>query len=192
MFFLGAFMRTLVLLLLLIGLIDSALAADLHARCVAAVAANGVVSGAGVKETMAVPMGENGSLYQFTDPSGGVFSCQVCDDDNPANHACGSMGLDLSYRPKDGELRRLPAELDKKCVYFLQKEVKPRGEELMIDHAIAKRIQVTPNHTDTRWFYQMELDGKPYRCVIRKSDGNFRVESQKGDDWRPIAAGTMF
>ena len=28
--------------------------------------------------------------------------------------------------------------------------------------------------------------------VIRKSDGNFRLESKKGDDWRPIAGGVLF
>ena len=65
-------------------------------------------------------------------------------------------------------------------------------EALYIDHAIASRIHVTPNHSDKSWVYNMELDGNPYRCVIRKSDGNFRLEKQNGADWRPIAAGTLF
>ena len=116
----------------------------------------------------------------------------ICDDGNPANHSCGSIGLELTWRPKEGELKRLPAELDRKCAYFLQKEMKPHEEALLIDHAIVKRIQVKADHTETRWVYKMELDGNAFRCVIRKSDGNFRVERQNGDDWRPIAAGVLF
>ena len=166
--------------------------AVLHARCVAAIDASGQpVDRTSLHETT-IPMAESGFIFQFADTAGGTFSCQICDDGNPAVHACGSIGLELSYRPKDGEMKRLPAELDKKCVYFLQKEMKPHEEALFIDHDIVKRIQVTADHTDTRWVYKMELDGNPYRCVIRKSDGNFRVERQKGDDWRPIAAGILF
>ena len=49
--------------------------------------------------------------------------------------------------------QKLPAELDKKCTYFLQKEIKPRDEALYIDHAIVNRIHVTPNHSDKSWVY---------------------------------------
>jgi hypothetical protein len=166
--------------------------AALHQRCVAAIAASGQPANIKALKQTTIPMGESGFLFQFAAADGGTFSCQICDDGNAANHACGSIGLDLSFRPKDGELQRLPAELDKKCTYFLQKEIKPRSDTQFIDHAIAQRIHVTSDHSDKSWVYQMELDGNPYRCVIRKSDGNFRVESKKGDEWRPIAGGTLF
>lgn len=163
----------------------------LHDRCTAAIAASGQPAHIKALKETAISMGESGYLFQFADKDG-TFSCQVCDDGNPAVTACGSIGLDLSYRPKDGELQRLPAELDKKCTYFLQKEVKPRSDTHFIDHAMVQRIHVTADHSEKSWVYQMELDGNPYRCVIRKSDGNFRVDKQLGDDWRPIANGVLF
>jgi hypothetical protein len=166
--------------------------AALHQRCVAAIASSGQPANMKALKETTIAMGESGFLFQFAAADGGTFSCQICDDGNPAVHACGSIGLELSYRPKDGELKRLPAELDKKCTYFLQKEIKPRSDTRFIDHAMVQRIHVTPDHSDKSWLYQMELDGNPYRCVIRKSDGNFRVEKQTGSDWRPIAAGTLF
>ena len=165
----------------------------LRDRCTAAIAASGQGVDAGkLKQSMAVSLGESGFLFQFADKVGGTFTCQICDDANPAVHGCGSIGLDLSYRPKAGEMQKLPAELDKKCSYFLQKEVRPPGDAPFVDLAIVKRIHTTAEHTDTRWVYNMELDGNPYRCVIRKSDGSFRLESRKGGDWRPIANGVLF
>lgn len=168
----------------------------LHDRCTAAIAASGQAADAKAPaQTMNVPLGEQGFLFQFTDAGGGVYSCQICDDGNPAVHACGEIGLDLSYWPKDGEMKRLPAELEKKCVYFLQKEVNQRahpGSNPFIDHALVQRIHSSAEHTDTRWVYNMQLDGGAYRCVVRKNDGNFRVEQQNGADWKPIAAGVLF
>lgn len=193
-------MRILIASILLPALHASAFAAGvettLHDRCIAAIAASGQPADAkALNQTMNVPMGEQGFLFQFTDAAGGTFSCQVCDDGNPAVHACGSAGLRLSFRPKDGEGKDLPAELDKKCAYYLQKEVNQsagkRGEPF-IDHALMQRIQISADHTDTRWVYKMALDGTSYRCVIRRNDGNFRVERQNGEDWRPIAAGILF
>jgi len=166
--------------------------AALHQRCVTAIAASGQPANVKALKQTTIALGESGFLFQFADKDGGTFSCQICDDGNPSVHACGSIGLELSYRPKDGEMQKLPAELDRKCTYFLQKEMKPRGEALFIDHAIVGRIHLTADHTDTRWVYNMELDGNPYRCVIRKSDGTFRVESKRGEDWRPIANGVLF
>ena len=189
-------MRLLVSLIFLLSLTTVHAAgsnqAALQQRCVAAIGASGQPANVKAMKQTTIPMGENGFLFQFAAADGATFSCQICDDANPANHACGSIGLDLSYRPKEGELQRLPAELDKRCTYFLQKEIKPRSDKQFIDHAIAQRIQITPDHSDKSWVYQMELDGNPYRCVIRKSDGNFRLESKKGDDWRPIAGGVLF
>lgn len=189
-------MRLLLTLIFLLPLTTAHAAgntqAALHQRCVAAIAASGQPADLKTLKQTTIPMGESGFLFQFAAADGGTFTCQICDDGNPANHACGSIGLELSWRPKDGELQRLPAELDKKCTYFLQKEMKPRSDTQFINHEIASRIHVTPDHSDKSWVYQMELDGNPYRCVIRKSDGNFRVEGKKGDEWRPIAAGVLF
>ncbi len=190
-------MRAIYLLCMLLTFNGLAFAAGstqpaLRNRCLAAIVESGQPATVKDLHETTIPLGDSGFLFQFADAAGATFSCQICDDDNPAVHACGSIGLELTWRPKDGELKRLPAELDKKCTYFLQKEMKPHEEALFIDHAIVKRITVTADHTDTRWVYKMELDGNPYRCVIRKNDGNFRVERGNGDDWRPIAAGILF
>ena len=190
-------MRLLLTLIFLLSLTSTAHAAGstqatLQQRCVAAIGASGQPANIKALKQTTIPMGENGFLFQFTASDGGTFTCQICDDANPANHACGSIGLELSFRPKDGEMQKLPAELDKKCTYFLQKELRPHGARPFIDQAIVNRIHVTPDHSDKSWVYQMEYDGNPYRCVIRKSDGNFRLESKKGDDWRPIAGGVLF
>jgi hypothetical protein len=163
----------------------------LRDRCTAAIDASGQLpTSKGLKET-AIPLGDQGFLFQFTATDGAVYSCQVCDDDNPAM-PCGSMGLELSFRPRDGELDQLPAELERKCRGALQKEVKPRSDTRYIDHAMAARIQSTLTQTDARTVYAMQLDGGSYRCVIRRSDGSFRVERQEGEEWRPIAAGLFY
>ena len=166
--------------------------AALHNRCIAAIAASGQPANTKAFKEMTVPMGESGFLFQFTEPNGDVFTCQICDDTNPANHACGSIGADLSFRPKDGEMKKLPAELGGKCSYFLQKELRQPGASPFIDHEMVKRIHVTEDSTDSRFVYKMELDGKNYRCLVRKSDGSFRVEAQKGDDWNVLANGVLF
>jgi IS1 family transposase len=189
-------MRILLGLIFLVAFEVPALAAGtqqvLHDRCIAAIVDSGQPADRKALKETTIPLAESGFLFQFADPDGGTFSCQICDDGNPAVTACGSIGLQLSFRPKDGELKQLPAELDRKCTYFLQKEIKPRSDQRFIVHDIVKRIQVTAEHTDTRWVYQMQLDGNPYRCVIRKSDGTFRVEKQNGNDWKPLAAGSLF
>lgn len=61
-----------------------------------------------------------------------------------------------------------------------------------INRAVIQRTHVTPEHTNQSWLYMMNLDEKEYRCVVRKSDGNFRVEARNGDPWRPIATGILF
>ena len=127
-------------------------------------------------------------LFELKQPDGGRFVCQICDEANPSVD-CGMLGLRLGHQPAAGEMRDLPAELDRKCAYFLQKEL---TRSPAINRAMVQRIRTTPDHTDKNWLYMMNLDEKEYRCVVRKSDGNFRVESKTGDTWRPIAAGILF
>lgn len=185
-------MRTVIATTLLAMLSSSVMAGGaqsaLRNRCLAAIEASGQpATRKTLRETMAMPMGEH-YLFQFTDHAGGEFSCQVCDDTNPASH-CRTLGLELGYRSKGGEARRLPAELDQKCIYFLQQELSDPGS---IDRALVKRVRVTPEHTDSRWLFHMELDGQDYRCVVRKSDGMFHVEGKNGDTWKLLANGVMF
>lgn len=168
--------------------------AALHDRCTAAIAASGQPADPATLKQTVIPLGEQGFIFQFEDAAQGTFSCQACDDGNPAVQACASIGVELSYRPKDGEMKRLPAEIDRKCTYFLQKEIAQRsgGGTPFVNHDIVRRIHLDAAHTDTRWVYKMELDGDAYRCVVRKNDGNFRLEKHNGADWRPIAAGVLF
>ena len=162
----------------------------LRNRCFAAIEASTVPAKRNtLKETLGMDLGSGRFMFQWDQPEGGQFTCQICDDSNPELD-CKDMGLRLAYRPKGGEVKDLPAELDLKCEYFLQKEI--HGGTPDVDHDIVKRIKITPDHSEKSWLYHMSVDNTEYRCVIRKSDGNFRVEEKKGDDWRPIAAGMLF
>ena len=167
----------------------SPVAQALRARCFAAIAENNAsATPSTLKETIGMEAGGGHHLFELKQADGARFVCQVCDEANPGVD-CGRLGLRLAYQPAGGETRDLPAELDRKCAYFLQKEV---SRSPAINHAMVQRIRTTTDHTDRNWLYMMHLDEKEYRCVVRKSDGNFRVEAKAGDTWRPIAAGIMF
>lgn len=186
-----AFLLTVLLFVVGMGEAHTEGKPALRDRCLKSIAASGQTSDTGKWIETATPLGDSGFLFQFAAPDGGHFFCQICDDSNPAIE-CGAMGLILNYRGKSGEAKQLPAELDTKCVYYLQREVGDRSGRLKVQHDLVKRTKVTPAHTDARWVYQMALDGEQYRCVIRKSDGNFRVEHQTGADWRVLAAGVLY
>ena len=161
----------------------------LRERCNAAIAATDPsAKPSTLQETIGMDVGGGHYLFELTQADAARFVCQVCDEAN-ANVDCGRLGLRLAYQPAGGEVRDLPAELDRKCAYFLQKEV---TRSPAIDRAVIQRINITPDHTDKSWLYMMNLDTKDYRCVVRKSDGNFRVEAKSGDTWRPIATGILF
>ena len=161
----------------------------LRDRCLAAITAHDpAVKASTLKETIGMESGGGHYLFELKQADGARFVCQVCDEANPSVD-CGSLGLRLAYQPVGAEIRDLPAELDRKCAYFLQKEV---TKSPAVNHAVVRRIRITPDHTDRNWLYMMVLDEKDYRCVVRKSDGNFRVEAKTGDTWRPIATGILF
>jgi len=96
-------MRLLLTLIFLLPLSTAHAAGNtqsaLQQRCVAAIGASGQPANIKALKQTTIPMGENGFLFQFTASDGGTFTCQICDDANPANHACGSIGLELSFRP---------------------------------------------------------------------------------------------
>jgi hypothetical protein len=181
----------IVILLFLPMLAFSAVKNVLHDRCVAAIDASGMnVKAKDLKESvMDLPGGRY--MFEYKDAEGGSYFCDICDDHNPAVQ-CGTLGLRLVYRPKEGAAKDLPAELDKKCMYYLQKELSETKSALDVNHDLVKRISITPSHSDKRWVYKMGLDGEEFQCVIRKSDGNFRVERKQGDEWRPIATGILY
>ena len=163
--------------------------AAMRERCIAAVAASG-------KPVAPKPTGENAYdagpgnyIFEFKQPDGGSFFCQVCDDVNYS--LCLSLGLELSHRPAQGEQEQLPAELDRKCVTYLQKELSPSGS-IEINKSLVERIKVTPSHTEARYVYRMDMGMDEFRCVVRKSDGNFLVERHVGSEWKPMATGIMF
>jgi len=161
----------------------------LRARCLAAIAASDPsAQPSTLKETIGMDSGGGHYLFELKQADGARFVCQVCDEENPTVD-CGMLGLRLAYQPVGSETRDLPAELDRKCAYFLQKEV---TRSPAVNHAVVQRIRITSDHTDKSWLYMMNLDDKEYRCVVRRSDGNFRVEAKNGDTWRPIATGILF
>jgi hypothetical protein len=165
----------------------------LRERCLAAIDGAGVpAERSALKETLSVPISAHQHLFQFTGGDGAVFSCQLCDDANPQAQ-CPPQGIDLAYRPAGGELRRLPAELDRKCVLGLVRELGPPEARMTIRHDLVARTVVQARHSDSRWVYELGLDDVAYRCVIRRSDGSFRIERRDGpDDWHALAAGTLY
>jgi hypothetical protein len=161
----------------------------LRERCLASIAANDpALKASTLTETIGMESGGGHYLFELKQADGARFVCQVCDEANPSVD-CGMLGLRLAYQAAGAAIRDLPAELDRKCAYFLQKEVM---RSPAVNHAVVRRIRITPDHTDRNWLYLMALDEKDYRCVVRKSDGNFRVEAKTGDTWRPIATGILF
>lgn len=118
------------------------------------------------------------------------FSCQVCDDMDP-NINCGTMGLMLSFSTHSSDQISLPAELDRKCVFHLQKALSSESNSF-IDHELVKRVKTREVINDGRYVYLHELDGRSFRCVIRKKDMNYRVERQLGGGkWQSLATGKM-
>ena len=160
-------------------------------RCLKAIAESSPASSPAPRPGKATQLSASRYLFEYTDAAGGTYSCQACDEaDRKVN--CAMLGVLLTHAPKGGSPQSLPAELDRKCVFYLQHELMEGDSGVFIDHARVERTRVTPAHTDARWVYQMVLDGQEYRCVIRKSDWTFRLEGRAGQEWRGLTAGRMF
>jgi hypothetical protein len=160
-------------------------------RCLRAIAESSPASSPAPRPGKATQLSASRYLFEYTDAAGGTYSCQACDEaDRKVN--CAMLGVLLTHAPKGESPQSLPAEFDRKCVFYLQHELMEGDSGVFIDHALVERIRVSPAHTEGRWAYQMVLDGQEYRCVIRKSDWSFRLEGRAGAEWRGLTAGRMF
>jgi len=172
---------------------ESAAAVDLQARldqrCVKAIESSGQPSQPARWKRQAVQAGAFGYVFTYEQPDG-RFSCQVCDEDAPGSN-CPTLGLTLTHATAGAEHRKLPAEVDRKCVSSLQWRLKSRDDKRFIDHEMVRRVVVTPMHTDIRWAYAMSLDGDEFRCVVRKQDLSYVVERRSGAGWQSVAGGVL-
>ena len=126
--------------------------------------------------------------FDFVQPNGDTYICRICDE-NKRKLGCVDSGLELLHRPKDGSLKRLPAELDQKCLFHLITELAGGGPEF--DPQIFQRFRLVPEHTPDEWIFQMNLDSEDYRCTIRKDTGIYVIEKNLEDFWKAVAAGML-
>ncbi len=163
---------------------------QLQERCLASVEASGYTDDLDALEMSSRQLSASRYQFEFTG-SEGRFDCQVCDDADPSVN-CGTMGLRLSFTAPQGEPLHLPAELDRKCLYALQKEVSQATDGSFIDHELVARITTREIPNDQRYVFEHDLDGGHYRCVIRKRDMSYRLERRGGDgEWRALVGGIM-
>ena len=132
-------------------------------------------------------------VFEYTEPAGSAYSCRVCDDLDPKINCGFSFGALIAYGFADGKEGRVPAELDRKCVGALQKQLKNPDDKQFVDLALVARISAKEAHTEKSYVYQMSVkdESAEYRCVIRKRDLNYSVEQKRGDDWRGLVGGVM-
>ncbi|MGL4232748.1 MAG: hypothetical protein ACRCWJ_15390, partial [Casimicrobium sp.] len=168
----------------------AALQKRLDDRCVKAIETSGQSANVAQWKKTATQQSAGRFAFEYAQ-NDGKFACTACDDTDP-NGNCGTIGVILSFAPSQGEVKKLPAEFDRKCVSSLQHRLKDQSDKKFIDHELVKRISVTEQHTDTRWAYFMNVDGGEYRCVIRKSDWNYSLDRKRGSDWTGIVGGKMY
>jgi hypothetical protein len=162
---------------------------NLEKRCQKAVEASGMSENPSVLKMTTELLSASRYLVKFSADKSS-FSCQVCDDTDP-NINCGTMGLMLSHTDQDNNQVSLPAEMDRKCVFSLQKALSSRTSSF-IDHELVKRIKTSEVLNDKRYVYKHEIEGQFFRCVIRKKDMNYRIERQiEGDKWKSLNTGIM-
>lgn len=162
----------------------------LEARCASAVAASGQGADPAKLVRKITPLSASHILVELSDAKGS-FICQVCDEMDPKVQ-CGTMGMMLSFRGADGTHLHLPAEIQQKCEYHLQKEMMSGNAGMFIDQATVRRIRTREVPNDKRYVYEHELDGASYRCVVRRSDLSFSLERRAADGtWRGMVGGIM-
>jgi len=162
----------------------------LEQRCDAAITASGHAQSAAVLKKKTTPLSASRILVEAGNADG-TFQCQVCDEDDAAVN-CGTMGLMLSYRSAAGDSVHLPAELERKCVYHVQKEAMADDAGVFIDHEIVRRIHTRAIPSEKRHVFEHELDGRTFRCVVRKSDLSFALEYDDGSgQWHGLVAGIL-
>ena len=132
-------------------------------------------------------------VFKYTEPAGSAYDCRVCDDLDPKINCGFSFGALIAYRLADGTEGRVPAELERKCIGALQKQLKDPDDKQFVDLALVARISAVAAHTDKSYVYQMSVKDQSaqYRCVIRKRDLSYSVEQKRGDDWRGLVGGAM-
>jgi hypothetical protein len=137
---------------------------------------------------------ESQYVFDYSEAGGSAYNCRVCDDLNP-NVNCGfTMGALIAFEAKDGSNSRVPAELDRKCVGALQKQLKDPSDPRFVDIELVNNIKVDAAHTEKSYVFNLRIkdDADRYRCVIRKNDMNYSVESSAdGRDWRGLVGGRM-
>lgn len=134
-------------------------------------------------------------VFDYGDAAGNNYNCRVCDDLNPKLSCGGSLGALLQFNPKQGDSRRVPAELSRKCTSALQKALKPRDDGQFIDLDLVRRISVAEAHSDKSWIYLLQVAGREdrFRCVVRKRDLEYSLDRQGNDGgWSGIVGGSMY
>ncbi len=137
---------------------------------------------------------ESQYVFDYAEPSGSAYNCRVCDDLNPSVNCGFTIGALIAFEAKDGTNGRVPAELDRKCVGALQKQLKDPSDPRFVDVELVNNIKVDAAHTDKSYVFNLRIkdDANRYRCVIRKNDMSYSVESSAdGRDWRGVVGGRM-
>lgn len=161
----------------------------LDQRCTKAIQTSGRPSQPALWKRQSYAMGAYGYVFMYEQPDG-EFVCQACDEDANGSD-CPVLGVRLSFGPPGGYHADVPAELDRKCLDALQSSLRPRGAHKGVNFDLVRRVQVSPQHTDARWVYALQVDGAEYRCVIRRQDMSYAVDRKAGVEWKSVALGTM-
>lgn len=133
-------------------------------------------------------------LFEYKQSQKQQYTCRVCADNDEGLNCGFMMGALVEFTAPDAGALPVPAELDRKCVGALQKELQGRQSQQFVDHALVKRIAVLPIHTAKSYVYQLTVAPTQdlYRCVVRKKDLTYQVDRVDGDGhFSGMAAGVM-
>ena len=73
----------------------------LRERCLASIESSEVPAKRTTLKETAMDLGSGHYMFEFKQPDGGSFFCQICDETNRSID-CGTLGLRLSHRPASG------------------------------------------------------------------------------------------